>query len=217
MPTTGIRSTQVKDGEVKRPDLNYLESGSAVVRKVTVAGRRLKITYDGADAGTGDVSIELEDFDILLKSFLLNGASSDMAVNGSVTPVVFQYQADATVDSWLDKIIFVLEDEQIGFNTFGDLAALTTGLDIQITQNGVTSSIWDKVKTTYQAIKACNGEWDLISKINLNNDEGIVIVVQLNNMKLAAGTTDKIFATVNDDLSDLTNLTACVVIGREYP
>ena len=51
-----VKSEQIRDGEIKRPDLNTNESGQAVIAKV-IAGEDITITETGADSGTGDVTI----------------------------------------------------------------------------------------------------------------------------------------------------------------
>lgn len=53
---TSIRSEQIRDGDVKRADLNTDETGSAVIRKV-IAGYGVSISSTGVDTGTGDVTI----------------------------------------------------------------------------------------------------------------------------------------------------------------
>lgn len=58
MSGTGVNSQDIQDGSIWRVDLNTTGSGKAVVRKVTV-GAGLASTYDGVDAGTGDVVISL--------------------------------------------------------------------------------------------------------------------------------------------------------------
>lgn len=58
MPRTEIKSHQIKDAEVKRADLNVSTAGSAVITKV-IAGTNLTISSTGADAGTGDVTVNL--------------------------------------------------------------------------------------------------------------------------------------------------------------
>ena len=57
MPTE-INSRQIKDGQVKRDDLNSTESGQAVIKKV-IAGSNIGISSTGADSGTGDVTIAI--------------------------------------------------------------------------------------------------------------------------------------------------------------
>lgn len=54
---TGFRSEQIRDGEVKRADLNTTTTGSAVITKI-IAGTNISITSTGVDAGTGDVTID---------------------------------------------------------------------------------------------------------------------------------------------------------------
>ena len=51
-----IISTQIKNGEVKRADLNITTSGSSVIAKL-LQGSGISLTSTGADAGTGDVTI----------------------------------------------------------------------------------------------------------------------------------------------------------------
>jgi hypothetical protein len=56
MAQTQVRGTQVLDGSVQRSDLDVATAGQAVIRKV-IAGSNVTITSTGADAGTGDVTI----------------------------------------------------------------------------------------------------------------------------------------------------------------
>lgn len=56
MAKTRPRSLQIRDGEIRRPDLNTTEPGDAVITKV-IAGTNVTITSTGADPGTGDVTI----------------------------------------------------------------------------------------------------------------------------------------------------------------
>jgi len=68
MPRTEITGDQVRDatltgddvqdGSIVRADLNTTSTGKAVVRKI-IAGTSIDIAYDGADSGTGDVTINL--------------------------------------------------------------------------------------------------------------------------------------------------------------
>lgn len=216
MPITEIRGGQIKDGTVKRPDLNTNEVGSAVVRKVTIAGRGLKLEYDGADAGTGDVTISVINPDLIFKQFLLNGASQAMNVNGSVTPVEFAYSADGTVDTYLQQVVIELQDGSIDWNLFGALAALTNGFDLKIDQGGTTKTLINAAKTTYQLIRDLGGgTFDLLEKSTGGNDDSILIRMPLYDALLAGGSADKIYATVSDDLTGLTRFNAYVIAGRE--
>jgi hypothetical protein len=53
----GLRTNQVRDGEIKRNDLNTTEAGFAVVRRI-LAGQGITLTWTGADSGTGDVTVQ---------------------------------------------------------------------------------------------------------------------------------------------------------------
>ena len=53
---TEIKGTQIKDGTIKREDLNSTEPGHAVIKRI-VAGSNIGISSTGADSGTGDVTI----------------------------------------------------------------------------------------------------------------------------------------------------------------
>lgn len=58
MARTQIRSGQVGDAEVGRADLNTATSGAAVIAKA-VQGTGISLSSTGADAGTGDVTINV--------------------------------------------------------------------------------------------------------------------------------------------------------------
>jgi len=56
MPRQEFTGNQIKDGTIFREDLNTTISGRALVRRI-LEGTGISITYDGADSGTGDVTI----------------------------------------------------------------------------------------------------------------------------------------------------------------
>ena len=56
MARTQIPTRQIGDQQVTRPDLNTDTAGAAVISKV-LAGTNITITETGADAGTGDVTV----------------------------------------------------------------------------------------------------------------------------------------------------------------
>src|SRR5262245_59065771 len=58
MGLTQIRGGQVQDGTIQRADLDIATIGQAVIRKL-IAGAGLGETHDGADAGTGDVTLSV--------------------------------------------------------------------------------------------------------------------------------------------------------------
>jgi hypothetical protein len=59
MARTEIDGDQILDHSIQKKDLDILTSGQAVITDVQVVGAGLSITYTGADAGTGKVTISL--------------------------------------------------------------------------------------------------------------------------------------------------------------
>jgi hypothetical protein len=59
MARTEVRTGQIADANVTRDDLNTVDSGKAVVRKI-VQGTGVTISSTGADSGTGDVTINAD-------------------------------------------------------------------------------------------------------------------------------------------------------------
>lgn len=62
MARTEVRSGQIKDGEVKRDDLNTTDSGQAVITKA-IADHGISISETGADSGTGDVTFSAKTYE----------------------------------------------------------------------------------------------------------------------------------------------------------
>ena len=58
MAKTSVKSGQIKDGEVKRSDLNTTQSGEALLRRL-VAGTSISLSSTGVDTGTGDVTVSV--------------------------------------------------------------------------------------------------------------------------------------------------------------
>jgi hypothetical protein len=59
MAVTVVRGGQVKDGTIQRADLDITTVGQAVIAKV-VQGAGVTLTSTGGDAGTGDVTIKID-------------------------------------------------------------------------------------------------------------------------------------------------------------
>lgn len=58
MAKTTVRSLQIKDGEVKRSDVNITQTGEALIRRL-IAGTNISISSTGVDTGTGDVTVSV--------------------------------------------------------------------------------------------------------------------------------------------------------------
>jgi len=73
MATTQVRGKQVLDQTIQRDDLDVGTVGQSVIRKV-VQGTGVTMSATGADAGTGDVTI--------------NATGADFVMGGRVCPEI---------------------------------------------------------------------------------------------------------------------------------
>lgn len=209
---------QVIPGSVTRELLNITDpSGKGVVVKI-VAGTGISIASTGGEAGTGIVTINAVgtagvNLNTYIKDFLKNAGSEDMNIDGSTVAQTFQFVADPANDIFIEELILTIQDSKIDFLTFGNLAVLATGWDLFLDQGGVTTTIINKAKTIYEIIRPCQAQFDLITKYE-GSDEAILMRIKFNKAKLVAGSSDKIRAVVNDNLTGLIRFTAKFIGGR---
>jgi hypothetical protein len=132
---------------------------------------------------------------------LLNAGSEIMTVDGSVTPKVFSFPADATDDIFPVelRLMFVDNTTPFGENKFGTGSALTNGLLFEVISNGVLVQVGNvKVNDDFYLLTPATqarsdqvGAFDWISVgINL-----------ANTAVLKAATSDVVRITVRDDLT----------------
>jgi hypothetical protein len=77
-----------------------------------------------------------------ISRYLLNGASSAMNVNGSVTNQTFSYTPPAGLISFIHGIqFFIFDNGTVDTNEFGQITALTNGLLVRATIDGVNRDI----------------------------------------------------------------------------
>ncbi len=132
--------------------------------------------------------------------YLLNGASSDMCVNGSVTPVDFKYTVPSGKQFVFQRLMLYMDDASV-FDAlkFGSLTALTNGVKMSV--GGVELVTWknmiDIVTTMYDLApyahlarenKGCAGRW------TMSKSYGDSLLVQ---------TGETVSALVQDNLGDL--------------
>jgi hypothetical protein len=146
--------------------------------------------------------------------FVMNGSSSDLLVDGSTTPVVFEYTADASHDIALQEIRFTLASNSITFGTdyFGaESGPLSNGLLVEVLVASGTVELYNLTQNeSFVNFSSPGGfEWVVSSKDMMTSD--YVIGGGLN---LRAGTTDKVRVTVRDDLSSAGVYFKCFVKGN---
>jgi hypothetical protein len=180
----------------------------------TASGRgRLKTTLytqDGIPVSFGSTPPNPES---IKNAFIKNGTNDSLLVNGSVTPVVFSYNADATRDISIQELKFVMGANGITFGTdkFGVINALTNGLLIELVSDGNTGTV------AVLNINECF--------VHLASPGGFIWVVSSKDMmasaytiggslRLKAGTNDMVKVTVRDNLSSAATYFKCCVKGN---
>ena len=150
----------------------------------------------------------------------LSTGSSDLGVNGSVTPVDFWVPADQENDRYITNLSII-----VGYGgtskpyLWADGAALTNGGRLFYTSLKGEVDIHDAIKTNQDMFRLQSGiiptTWE-VRHVNANNDYGYFIYYKLLEMvppygiKLDAGTNQKLTFTVrdNDTVADSFNIIA---------
>lgn len=154
--------------------------------------------------------------DPFLKSiFLKNGATSDWAVDGSVTPVEYSVGVPSGFSQFIVHRALLYMSDGSGFRAeyFAGLgAALSNGCDFEFVNDGTTYDMLDGISITH------NGDfgrmaYDVSLKTWGAGDD--IILARWSFDKFGgpirlAGANDKFVWRVNDNLSAITEATICV-------
>ncbi len=141
--------------------------------------------------------------------------SVSLAVDGSVTPQVFEVTADPDELRWIERLTIVLNSTQMDLSKatesrrFGPVGGgLTNGLQFQILQGDGTADLFlDPVKVIqeferYAAIEA-RGIVNRVDAVATGTDLLLVGIELPCKMGLFPGSTDAIRLIVSDDLSGI--------------
>jgi len=148
----------------------------------------------GVAASTGSITEFLTDDG-------LPTGSPDMVVNGSGTPVVFTFNADATDNIQMTGLRLVFSASSLDFDgsSFGKGGALSTGLEIDIVADGGT--FVDQL-----AVLTLNEDFFRLLQFDISRAaaDGVMAATLPfgGRVLLEGGTADKITVTVNDNLTN---------------
>lgn len=151
-------------------------------------------------------------------AFVLNGSNNSLLVNGSVTPVVFSYDAYATMDISLQEIKFTLVANSITFGSdyFGSTSGpLANGLLVEIVANGGnTGTVYNlRQNESFVNLASPGGfNWTVSSKDMMSSSYLVG-----GGLKLRAGSNDKVRVTVRDNLASAGVYFRCFVKGNLLP
>ena len=147
---------------------------------------------------------------IPFRSFFENSAgSSDMIVNGSVTPVSFEINASPLVDRYIKTISIKLADAGARFNLFGALSALTNGVRFVWESQAEGTIIIDEIKDNVELFRL-SGQTPIIIDISGGGADALIVNINMSvifsmpfGIKLRKGTKDKLCFVVRDNLAGL--------------
>lgn len=148
----------------------------------------------GVAASTGSITEFLTDDG-------LPTGSPDMVVNGSGTPEVFTFNADATDDIQLTGLRLVFSASSLDFDgsSFGKGSSLSTGIEIDIVADG--GSFVDQL-----AVLAVNEDFFRLLQFDISRAaaDGVMAATLPfgGRVLLEGGTADKITVTINDNLTN---------------
>jgi len=158
----------------------------------------------GLEQGESNVTIvpPVTNIAALYRQFLLNGASSNMIVDGSGTPVVFKVAAHATKDTTLFELRYVFGANSLfwGGTTFGaGGGALANGLLIETFISGIVTQLGNPtVNERFLQLPARN---DVIVSQAGNRDLIAMSIDLAGGIVLAPASADEVRVTVRDDLT----------------
>lgn len=142
---------------------------------------------------------------IIANSIKTGAGSANLGVNGSVTPVVFEYTPPASADIEITALTLMFEDTTAmrfgNFFVLSTLATLTNGLLLEVKAGDILVSPWQTMKRTRDIVEI-SADFDIITgttnfiraKIHLPH------TLRLSRAGTFA-TADFIRLTVRDDLS----------------
>lgn len=148
--------------------------------------------------------------------FLKNATSPEMNIDGSVTPVNFDYVVPAGKVLWVERVNFVVINESMVADSFFGIADLANGLSIKVlsASDDVLIDFYDGL-TIKTMVDFCNlagaDAGNFVNENAIAHDTANVrwtIAKAGEPMMLTAG--EKFRITVSDDISDIERFRAMV-------
>jgi hypothetical protein len=213
--------------------VNITDGEKTSVRAGVDAQHRLKVTNTASrnypDVNPPNTPNYYRYLTGLLGTTGLNSGTTDMNVDGSVTPVEFYMTSDAEYDIYVTDIIVSVIDGVVSHAKWGNVAYLTNGFDLEIRESGAITKIYDGVKSVGECLEAFSIMSPFGSGTDLNIitnysgvDDAFLGVLQMDEvlpfgLRIGRGSTDILRARVNDDLTGLTGQYVRILGYRHYP
>jgi len=175
--------------------------GTPVCGKDTAGNIRLiRLSVDGTQISTSTI-LPTNLSRTINEPVLDSGNSDDLLVDGSSTPVVFQYVADATYDAYINEIKFVFVALAIDYDGGHFLRgnSLTNGVQLDIRSEDNTVNMFNfKYNEDFLAFSG-GASNDFLDKTGVTD----IQTASLNlgsGVKLVGGSGDFIKVTIQDDI-----------------
>lgn len=151
-----------------------------------------------------------------VSDFLSSDGSNDLLVNGSITSVDFNINADPDLDTYIKTISVIISDPAARLDRYGGAVALTNGTQlIWETQDLGTINVASSIKTNLGFVRSTGvnpafGSGADAFKADLSGAgaDAFLPVFDLANIfglvygvRLRAGTNDKLIFRIRDDLT----------------
>lgn len=129
--------------------------------------------------------------------------SDDLAVNGAPSPVIYSIIANTEYEYNIEKIRFIIIDEDEKFKTFGGIAKLTNGIDFKIKTSSSNAQLWFNATTNSELIANTDSYTLMIDAFDGGVDMLVCVIKFENPIILQADTNQYLSITINDDLSTI--------------
>jgi len=143
--------------------------------------------------------------------------SEDMLVDGSVTPVDFFVEAPQDQDLYVTRISFIVVDQNMTLNQFGNIGALTNGMRLFYIDELGEVDIAESLQTNFDFVRLCSGLpsfGDGTTAFIANNvdfiSEGIIPILDLKDtfgfrwgLEFRNGSTQKLILRIRDDITGI--------------
>lgn len=152
----------------------------------------LKVTTVGSDIPSDPTAFVL--------TFLENGGSENMRVDGEITPVIFSNGPSGANEIWSIRellLTFAADDFEFDGTSFGSLVALTNGFSVEITKNSVETEIF-RVRQNEDFLRV-PGRTPLVNNTGPKDILGAALSFQ--GLVLNGQTSDTVQVSIRDDLT----------------
>jgi hypothetical protein len=159
----------------------------------------------------------------------LNAGSTDANVDGSATNVEFFVESVPEYDQRIKKLLIYVQDTQVTHSGFGNLPALTNGINISVIEAGVETfliengtSFAELIQQTF-AERPWGGDATSFELTNVQGTEDAQVLpmdigaLVPEGVRIGRDTKDRLRLVVRDDLTGLTRFTIRVAGFKHFP